>query len=220
MNESYRKMESLPGFEELVNSAGVGRDDSKLAELVLQLYDKMQCHERPEAWAEKCVSSLKEEIGDVGETLWGEEALASARAAAQYWSSEFDSMMAAVREDERLTAAYMDSLSQTADCLREFERCTRRGWDAARNAPEVLFPTLGRVPKDYRPELTGKIKKRRDKCKDAVKNFRKLFYADSDVLKEELRRTAPAMEALLRLTLEFKDRFSAEKRRISGAFSP
>ena len=216
LDESYRKMKSLPGFEALVNSAGVGRDDTKLAELILQLYDKMQCHERPELWAERCVASLKGEVGDVGETVWGKAVLSSVSTAAHYWAAEFDAMMAAIRDDTRLRDAYMDSLSQTADCLREFARSTELGWDAARNAPEILFPKLKGVSKDYWPELTEKIKKRRDKCKDAVKNLRKFFYADSAMLEEEMRRTAPAMEALLNLTIAFKNRFSTEKRRLSG----
>ena len=37
-------------FRLLADTVGGGRDDARLGELVLTLYDKMQCHARPEQW--------------------------------------------------------------------------------------------------------------------------------------------------------------------------
>ena len=48
MEDSYSQMAEYAGFEDLVNSVGAGRDDSRLEKLVLTLYEKMQCHPQPE----------------------------------------------------------------------------------------------------------------------------------------------------------------------------
>ena len=41
------------GFLTLIDAFAAGRDDSRLAELVLELYEKLQSHAYPEQWLEK-----------------------------------------------------------------------------------------------------------------------------------------------------------------------
>lgn len=215
LNERYERMREYPGFEELVNSVGVGRDDKKLAEFVLQLYSKMQCHAHPEKWAQARLDELRGEPGDVGETLWGKEILSYASATASYWADELERMMAVSRDDPALSRIFLASLSEGAAGVRELERRIHLGWDAVREAPEISFPTIGRV-KGYESELKYKIKDRKDACKKTMDKLRKLFYADSEVLKAEMQQTTTAMEALLQLTLDFEKLFIAEKRKVSG----
>lgn len=51
LEQRYSAPDDFPGFIALADTVGIGRDDSRLAELVLSLRDKMQCHARPDAWA-------------------------------------------------------------------------------------------------------------------------------------------------------------------------
>ena len=213
MEARYRNMHEVPGFEDLVNSAGAGRDDSRLTALVLSLYEKMQCHALPKKWAENCVSALKAGCDDVGETPWGREILKTALAGTVYWSGEMDRLLSTVQTDETVFRAYGDALAQGAEGIRELERCIRRGWDAARQCPPINFGKFGRVGKDHAPELTEMVKKRRDDCKKAMANVSSLFYAGSEELAEEMKKTAPSMEALLQLTLDFEKEYADEKRR-------
>ena len=215
LNERYEKMRDYPGYEELVNSVGVGRDDKVLADLVLQLYDKMQCHAHPGKWAQERLNELRGEPGDIEETLWGKEVLFHASSTAAYWAGELDRMTEAVRDDPSLSKIFLSSLTETAAGVRELERRAIMGWDAVREAHDVSFPTLGRVI-GYESELKDKIQNRRKACKTAMEKLRKLFYADSETLKAEMRCTTSAMEALLQLTLDFEKRFIAEKRKVSG----
>lgn len=46
-----------PGKEQLADTLGAGRDDSALAELVLEVYEKLQSHADPEAWLERSAES-------------------------------------------------------------------------------------------------------------------------------------------------------------------
>ena len=47
----YDTIDADPDFRLLADTVGEGRDDSALAELVLDLHAKMQCHAFPERWA-------------------------------------------------------------------------------------------------------------------------------------------------------------------------
>ena len=213
LDAEYRKIQNNPGFEELVNSVGTGRNDDRLANLVLSLYEKMQCHARPDLWAQKCVAALNQDYPDVGETPWGKEILRSARFTAAYWAEELDRIMEAVSADETVSKAYLPGLAQGAEGVRELERRLRIGWEAARGCPPVAFGRFSSVKKDHAPELTEMVKKRRDSCKRAMEKISGLFYADSKTISEEMKKTAPPMEALLQLTLAFEAQYSAEKSR-------
>ncbi len=217
LDDRYQKMAEYPGFESLVNSAGIGKDDSQLAELILQLHNKMQCHPRPKVWAENCVAALNQEYADVGTTPWGKVILSDCISIVHYWAQELDRVMAALAADEVVKKAYLDGFAQGADSVRELERCLKLGWERTRECPPVAFGKLGRVKSDYNPDLTEWAKKRKAACIAAMKKVMSFFYADSALLSEEMQRTTPAMEALLQVTLDFDRRYAADKRRAGVA---
>jgi hypothetical protein len=51
----------------------------------------------------------------------------------------------------------------------------------------VSFGKFLPVKKDYAPELTEMVKKRRDDCKKAMAKVSGLFYAGSEELAEEMK---------------------------------
>ena len=212
LDERYQDLSAYPGFEVLVNTVGTGRDDSRLSELTLQLYEKMQCHSDPRQWAESRVAILREDRADVGTPPWGREILSRCISSARYWAEELDRVIASAAEDEIIRQAYLPSLADTADGIRELLRALSSGWDAARACPAVPFPAFHGVKKDYAPPLKDYVKARRDACKKAMGKITGLLYADSATLTAELHLTAPAMEALLRLTLDFEKKYTAQKR--------
>ena len=199
LDARYRNIQEYPGFESLVNSVGTGRNDDRLFTLALSLYEKMQCHPRPDRWAEKCVADLTKHYPDIGSSPWGSEILSYACSEADYWIRELDRLMAAIAADEVVSSAYMSGIAQGADGVRELARSLRKGWDEARKCPPVAFGRLSAVRKDHAPELTELVKKRRDACKRAMGKIAGMFYADSDTISEELQKTAPSMKALLHL---------------------
>ena len=213
LEESYEHAESYPGFLSLADTVGAGRDDRRLAALVLSLYDKMQSHARPERWADGQVAQLRAGAADAGETPWGREVLSRAVAQAAYWSGELDALLGEMRAQEKIFAAYGPSVAETADALRELCRCLALGWDRARGCLPIPFPHLGKLMKTPDAALSERVKARREACKKAMTALADALYADSGTLLAELAQTAPAMEALLALTLRFEARYAADKRR-------
>ena len=213
LEERYEKSGSYPGFLLLADTVGIGRDDSRLAALVLSLHEDMQCHARPEVWAEEQVRLLSQGASDAGETPWGREILRAARANACYWSRELDALMEAMDGEEKISKAYMPSISESAGQIRELVRCIDLGWDRARGCFPIEFPRLGTLRNSPDPKLSDRIKLRRDACKKAMTAVEATLYAPSARLMDEMESTGSAMSALLRLTLDFDAQYSQAKRR-------
>ena len=215
MDDSYEREKEYPGFLRLADTVGAGRDDKRLGELVLELHEKMQCHARPEKWAEEIIEQLRAPREDAAETPWGKEILDSLKQSAAYWAGEMDRLLAVMQAEERIFGAYGQSVAQTADALRELSRALERGWDAARGCLPVPFPKLGVLRKSPDPALSDAVKARRDACKDACKGMEKALSASSETMLRGMALTHDAMEALLRLTLRFDKQYAADKRRLS-----
>ena len=213
LERCYDRQEELPGFALLADTVGAGRDDRRLAELALTLYDKMQCHARPEKWASEQVRLLREPHGDVGETDWGKEILGRAREQLDYWCAAFERLTPLVCQDEKIKKAYYPSFDETATALRDLRRALDGGWDAARKALPLPFPALGRLVKYDDPETADFVKERRKACKEAMEKLQKVFAASSEKLLADMAATEPAMSALLRLVLDFEKAYSRDKRR-------
>lgn len=212
LEKRYDEIDARPEFRTLADTVGEGRDDRKLQELVLSLHSRMQSHPRPDKWAAEQVALLNCAAEDIGETLWGAELLGAAAEQAQYWADEFDRLMEQMRAVPEITAAYMDNFAAEAEQIRELYRCTRLGWDKTKACFPIGFERLKSVRKNPAPELSDRLKARRDACKESMKKLAAGFEADSAQLLEELRLTAPVMEELLHLTLDFDRAYAADKR--------
>ncbi len=213
----YEKSEKVPDFITLADTVGQGRDDRALAELVMTLHGKMQCHARPELWAARQIELMNAENSDAGETPWGDEILQNARNTLEFWTAEFDRLMAEIKKNEKIAAAYLDNLAGTASDMRELLRCIDLGWDRGCECPPVEFPRLSALRGSPDPELSERVKSRRTACKSDMETIRKQFYAKSEKLLAEMKSSAPAMQALLALTMDFDRAYCADKRRAGFA---
>lgn len=68
-----------------------------------------------------------------------------------------------------------------------------------------------RMPKDA--ENAEQVKTLRDEAKQLLKTVQSYFYAPSERVVDDLRRTLPALRGLLTLLRRFDERFTQEKRR-------
>lgn len=213
LESRYEKAARYPGFTLLADTVGAGRDDRRLAELVLSLHEKMQCHARPERWAKEQVKLLRSGAIDAAETPWGMEILKRARDSVSYWCGEFDRLMEEMAGEEKISRAYMQSFAGTGDSLRELRRCLDIGWDRAKGCFPIDFPKLGRLVNSPDPALSDRLKSRRTACKKAMEGLEGALYADSATLLHEMAETEPAMSALLELALDFDREYARAKSR-------
>ena len=209
---AYANIETDAGFAALVGSVGAGRDDRRLEDAVLDLHGKLQSHPFPEKWAAEAAESLDVSgLTDAGETVWGAELLRRAKRSVRYWHDRLESCRDALDDGGEVTNAYGASLAATIEGMEDFLFYADRGWDAARGALPVPFDRL--KPLREHDEEKAALKAVRDPCKKAMQNVSALLDAPSEKLLGEILDTAPAMRALLELTLAFDRSYRAEKRR-------
>lgn len=219
LERAYARMDADAGFRLLADTVGSGRDDARLGELVLTLYDKMQCHARPEQWAAQQVDLLAlDGVTDAGATPWGRSLLARMQESAEHWCGVLEAQLDIMADEdmEWLMDIYGDSFSATANGLRALAYACNRSWDAAVTAlQDVPFPRLGSTRKPPDPDVRDRVKAQRDAAKKAIQTLQKQINIPSAQALADLHTTAPAMQALLALTLDFGAAYAAEKRRRS-----
>ena len=213
LERHYEKRMDDPDFLALADSIGAGRNDSRLAEMILKLHRDMQSQERPRQWAEKQKEILLREKADVAETVWGSVILHFAGEKVRYWAQEMENAAAEICAMEPAPRSYAESFPVTAAALRRLESSLQRSWDEAQACFPIPFPGLTAVRNNPDPELTERVKALRQRCKKDIEELQKQFYAPSGQLLKELRKTAPAMGRLLDLALELDEEFRVVKRR-------
>ena len=208
--------EAEPGFIQLADTVGAGTDDRRLESLVLELHGKLQSHARPGDWAARQSELFETGAEDAADTPWGRELLESAADELLWWAGEFDELVRSLAGFETLGKAYVPSFSETASSLRGAAKRAAEGWDALREALPIEFPRLGTLRGGGEdPELAERAKARREACKKAAKRLEKGFTLPSAQLLRDMRATAPAMRALLKLVGDFDAEYTRRKRRRS-----
>ena len=208
--------EAEPGFIQLADTVGAGTDDRRLESLVLELHGKLQSHARPGDWAARQSGLFETGAEDAADTPWGRELLESAADELLWWAGEFDELVRSLAGFEKMGKAYVPSFSETASSLRGAAKRAAEGWDALREALPIAFPRLGSLRGGGEdPELAERAKARREACKKAAKRLEKGFTLPSAQLLRDMRATAPAMRALLKLVGDFDAEYTRRKRRRS-----
>lgn len=220
LESAYEKMDTLSGFTDLVDTVGAGRDDSRLSQTILDLHGKMQSHAYPYKWAQQQSENLQlTAISDISETAWGSLLLENAKKTVSYWSNRLDSVWFFLNsnpaENAPIISAYEESLTQTMEQLRSLLRAMNLGWDKARCELPIDFPRLKPLKGYEYEDRKALVTSARDGCKKALASVDAALSAPSEELIGELSKTAPAMRALLDLTLEFDRLYSTEKRRLN-----
>lgn len=215
LDARYERIDAHPGFEQLVDTVGAGRDDSRLAALVPELWQKLRSHPYPGDWAAEQMNALSlDGVTDAGQTLWGRELLAPLLASVQGWRARMDSAAGKIRSaGGKIEKAYLASFESTCLVLDEFAAALGKGWDAASACLPIPFTRLGALRNYDGPDLAEEVKAVRAGCKKAAGDWAASLSGTSEELLSDMRAMAPASRALLELTLDFDRAFAAEKKR-------
>lgn len=213
LENRYEKADRYTGFKALADTVGVGRDDRRLSALTLNLHAKMQSHARPELWAQNQKALMTADVRDLADTVWGQELITSAKEQCAYWSDELDKSVSMMKSDMKIFNAYEPAYTELGALVRELGRCLDISWDKARDCLPVQIPKTKSLRAPYDTAIADAVKARREGCKKALEKLSEIFYSDSETLMAEMRSVAPAMCALLDLTLDFDREYSADKKR-------
>ena len=224
LDRRYEGLTPDAPFAQLADTLAAGRDDSRLSEIVLDIFGRIQSHPDPNGWLEeqKALWQL-EGVTDLSQTAWGQLLLEDTRRQASWCRQRLAQALEWCRGDELLEVNYLPSLMETVGALDAF--LAANSWDEAAACLPVPFPTAGRKKKRLKP-VTGteemeatdrgeRMKAVRTRCKKQLEKSAAQISGTSSQLLEELRLSRPAVQALMDLVLDFQKAYGAEKRRRS-----
>ena len=186
------------------------RDDRALAELVLELHEKIQSHPYPVRWLHQAAEDWRQPPETLADSVYGRTVMEDTVRKALFWAEQLERAAEAMEDCEAVYNAYADRFLETAAQLRQYEQAAQKGWEAmGRIAPE--FRRMGAVRGDENGPAKAAAQAVLRKCRDALKKLAAPYQVPEQAHLEDLRATAPAMLALLRLTERFSQRYQAEK---------
>ncbi len=223
LDRQYEEIAPGSPFALLADTLGAGRDDRQLAQITLDIFHRLQSHPDPARWLEeqKGVWAL-EGVEDLSRTPWGAVLLEDGKRQAAFCRERLAAALALCGEDELLQANYAPSLSATLEGVEAL--LTARSWDQAAACLPIPFPAAGRKKKrqipvspmeEERAARAGeRVKEIRTRCKKLLERLAGQLEGDSASGLEELRLSAPAVQALMDLVREFQAAYAKEKRRL------
>ncbi len=191
-------------FRELADTMGAGKDDTTLVETVLDAHTKLMSHPDPVEWVDNQLKVLElEGVTDLAQTPWGRILMERAKRSVKWQEHRLSELM---DEPEPFVKAYGPSLAATLNGLKQLREALDISWDEARRV-EIPMPRPKGVSGFEEQKLVRK------QCIEEIKKLSEFFYDDSDKALSDLRKTAPVVRAVLKLTLQFEECYSARKRR-------
>lgn len=205
--------ESDPAFLALADMMGAGRDDSRLAEIVLETYSAVQSHPSPEKWIRSQLAATIDPTADVAATPWGALLMERAKSRLRYWRGRMADAIIEVESDEDTCKAYLPSWQITAQSLAAFAEALEKGWDAAHLFGQVDFPRTGAVRGRKDDPFVEGLKQIRSDCKKAMDKISDSFSVLSADLMADMAVIKPVTDALYSLVLELSHAYAEAKKR-------
>ena len=214
LDKFYDGLTDGDGGTQLADTLGAGRDDSVLAELVLELHTKLQAQPYADRWLTAQRAAWEHIPTQIEDTPYGAILLAAVRRKALHWAKLLYAAAQEMTANDALNNKYAPAFLDVAGQLEAL--AAQPLWDGARGVA-VAFPRLVPVKDADGGAMKTRMKSLWDSCKASVKTFAAYFDASSAEAADDLRAVAPAMLALLDLTAAFDRQYSNEKRRRNAA---
>ena len=211
----YEEIDPTGPFARLLDVLSKGRDDSRLLEITLDIYGKIQSYPDPLAWLASQREALDlSVVTDVGQTPWGSLLLEEAGQTAAYWADQMARACDLAQKEAGLEKAYGDSLQATRRSLEAFVQAAGTSWDEAARV-EIVFPKLKAARGVEDPALQEQIKSIRARCKKAVEELTQTVSGPSAPLLADMALVYPAMLGLLDLVEDFSRAYETAKKQRS-----
>ncbi len=212
MERRYEQLDPNSDFAHLVDTMSAGRDDSRLVQIVLDVFRRIQSHPDPDQWLTDQEKVWKlEGIDDVARTAWGAALMEQLRGQAAYSLDRLELALGLCGADPVLAANYAPSLEQSAQEVRAL--CRAQSWDQVCEALPVTFAPVGRKRGVEDVQTAERVKGLRTRAKAQLDKLAGWFEEDSAQLLHDLRKASPAVMGLLALVRDFDEEYRQEKRR-------
>lgn len=194
-----------------------GREDIRLHQTVLETYEKIQAHPRPQAYLEQTQQALLCADIQIADTPHGAVLLQEAELAVKYALSCLEDAIEQMQADEELVQnAYLPAFSSDKSHAEELlTQIQTKNWDGAVTLTQTMTFDKLKAVRGYEDKAhLEDLKALREEWKAVIKKLQeKVLCITQAQAQEDSARMSPAMSALIELTLAFSQAYSVEKRR-------
>lgn len=206
--------EPSEAFSDFVEGYASGRTDAALNEMILQLYEFSRSYPWPEKWLDSFVGIYRIE---------NREELDRAE-----WLAPLTQNIRFVLKDCEQLLKQALAVTQQDDGPDMYEKAVRSDLEKYESLSKLTsFCELSGALSDIKydrlassrgfegdPDKLDLVKSLREQAKDVVKKLcKQYFFCSPEMMIEQLERTEPMLEEVVRLTKQFADEFAAAKRR-------
>ena len=206
--------EPSEAFSDFVEGYASGRTDAALNEMILQLYEFSRSYPWPEKWLDSFVGIYRIE---------NREELDRAE-----WLAPLTENICFVLKDCEQLLKQALAITQQDDGPDMYEKAVQSDLEKYEGLSRLTsFCELSGALSDIKydrlassrgfegdPDKLELVKSLREQAKDVVKKLcRQYFFCSPEMMIEQLERTEPMLEEVVRLTKQFADEFAAAKRR-------
>ena len=206
--------EPSEAFSDFVEGYASGRTDAALNEMILQLYEFSRSYPWPEKWLDSFVGIYRIE---------NREELDRAE-----WLAPLTENICFVLKDCEQLLKQALAVTQQDDGPDMYEKAVRSDLEKYESLSKLTsFCELSVALSDIKydrlassrgfegdPDKLELVKSLREQAKDVVKKLcKQYFFCSLEMMIEQLERTEPMLEEVVRLTKQFADEFAAAKRR-------
>lgn len=197
-------------FFAFIDSQGFGRDDRRIAEIILQVYNAAKCHLNPDGWLDTCVHERNlNSAMDLSETIWGQYLIEDLH---DYIDLQIATLKRCIAEagvsHEMVKPAAL--LKNTVRQLQWLRECNT--WDGIWKNRSVDYGRLVFSKKCSDEELISQIKAIRDACKTGLNKKLSVFTDNSETMILDYQNTLKSAYGLVSLVRKFDQEYSRVKR--------
>jgi ATP-dependent helicase/nuclease subunit A len=200
-------------FLMLVEMYGGTRDDRKLGEMVLNLYDFSRSHPAPAKWLQQLINSF--EISDktiFDEIMWVKEIQ---QVISLQLTGCRERLISALRLAEGLNGPriYVATLHADLQCLDDMINAFHKSWSVFSSAlNEKLSGNLPRIKGDYDEDVKEKVQLLRNGVKKQLGKIREeYFFRSVDEWRYDITSLQPVAKALVSLVILFDQEYQRLK---------
>lgn len=206
--------EPSEAFSDFVEGYASGRTDVALNEMILQLYEFSRSYPWPEKWLDSFVGAYRIETREELDR-------------AEWLAPLTENICFVLKDCEQLLKQAL-AITQQDDGPDMYEKAVQSDLEKYEGLSRLTsFCELSGALSDIKydrlassrgfegdPDKLELVKSLREQAKDVVKKLcKQYFFCSPEMMIEQLERTEPMLEEVVRLTKQFADEFAATKRR-------
>ena len=207
--------ESFLTLSELISDK---KDDGKLIDAILKLYNLSQAYPFPDIW----LDSLAEDFADplpAKESPWGKTILKHISQLLDSCKSDAEHCIKLLSEEPELEAKYRPAFE---DDLQLFESLSEKmqalGWnDTVGEFSDLQFSKMPAAPRGYDSSAKEICKSTRDAYKKLVSGISKILCISEEEHKADVEKLSPVISELVGAVHKFSDEFTRLKSEENGA---